>query len=340
MSFLPPEALDTLRALENDANNHLEWASTRFWEYILRNVVFSGYSWVVSSQQPPTKRSDDTRRVDIIIEKVGRTSVETVLFVEAEKWNASPKEIEVVEYQAYIAACAYAIEANKKTLWAMTSVGTKVRLWIFTLNREYLIPYVPVGNGLATVDEYLDAMSNLPMLIAGLEYIRDNTTPPGHLIGMTPSPRPANVVPPSNWHDNEVRQVDTYRQDIINTDHQGLLLNWRSEETSAGLATGELSVPGDSNQGPSFDWLHNNAASIAQYNAADCTQIIYGEAMIQNHIIGHMAIYSDEQWEWIADRDWQRAFIFISGVPFLGYVNRAPSGRMFYVLDASHDVPS
>ncbi|KAI1801046.1 hypothetical protein F4811DRAFT_482175 [Daldinia bambusicola] len=160
---------------------------------------------------------------------MGRTSVETIFFIGAEKSKASPSEIETVEYQAYISACAHAVETGKPTIWIITGVGTKIRLWIFTIGREYLIPYVPVGNGLEAIEEYLDAMPKLSKLIVGLEYIRDNFTPSSYLLRIAPSRRPANAVPPNDWHDNEVHLVDSYRRDHINAHHPSLPSNWRSE---------------------------------------------------------------------------------------------------------------
>ncbi|KAF2963674.1 hypothetical protein GQX73_g9913 [Xylaria multiplex] len=282
----PPnqEAFATLVELGKDALIHLEWASTRFWEYLFK-LIFNGFQWIISSQQPPTKKDDDLRRVDIVIEKMQQTTIENV------------------EFQAFTAACAHCIETRRSHMWVMTSVGVKARLWIFHIDSEYLIPYIPVGKGLAEIGEYLDANTNLNLMIAALEFVRENTTPPTHLLSMSSSPRPTNVVLPSNWHDHEVSQVDAHR------------LN---EAVLAGSRQ-------------TFDWSEDTT-SLPRYDGLRCIPVVYGEGMMQNESIGHMCIGSNQQ-VWIADDAWQRAYIVIQDMSYLGYVHEDTSGSVFYMLD-------
>lgn len=171
----------------------------------------------MSSQQPPTHQPGDLRRVDLIVEKLDSRArtVGTLLFLEAKRASASPSEIEDVEYQAFTAACAYHIETGIDRIWAMTCVGSCARLWIFSESTTYLIPYIPAGQGLAERTEYLEISTHGREIANGLEYIKKHMTPPQELLKMTPSPRPANATLPAGWHDSEVGQLDSARQQYL-----------------------------------------------------------------------------------------------------------------------------
>ncbi|KAK4209829.1 hypothetical protein QBC37DRAFT_429810 [Rhypophila decipiens] len=143
------------------------------------------------------------------------TTVGTLLFLEAKRASASPSEIEEVEYQAFTAACAYHVETGIKHIWTMTCVGSCARLWIFSESSTYLIPCIPAGQGLAERTEYLEISTHGRQIANGLEYIKKHMTPPKELLNMTPSPRPANATLPAGWHDSEVGQLDSARQQYL-----------------------------------------------------------------------------------------------------------------------------
>ena len=168
----------------------------------------------MSSQQPPTHQPGELRRVDLVVEKMdsSATTVGTLPFLEAKRASASPSDIEEVEYRAFTAACAYYVETGIKHIWTMTCVGSSARLWIFSERSTYLIPFTPAGQGLAERSEYLEISTHGRQIADGLEYIKKHMTPPGELLNMTPSPRPANATLPAGWHDSEVVQLDTVRQ--------------------------------------------------------------------------------------------------------------------------------
>ncbi|KAI1296161.1 hypothetical protein F5Y03DRAFT_297709 [Xylaria venustula] len=204
-----------LQRLWTDAQQYPEWATTRLWEHIFNRVIFTESKWVVSSQQPPTHQPSELRRVDLIVEEINAhaQTVGTLLFVEAKRASASPKDIEEVEYQAFTAACAYYVETGVENLWSMTCVCSKARLWIFHDKSTYLIPFVPLGYGLAAIDEYLEISTHGTTLVEGLEFCKNNMKPPNNLLQMADaSPKPANVTLPSSWHDDGVTIVDAQRQ--------------------------------------------------------------------------------------------------------------------------------
>ncbi|OAA63513.1 hypothetical protein SPI_03676 [Niveomyces insectorum RCEF 264] len=89
--------LPELQKLWTDAQNRPEWAATRFWEYLFKQITFSGRQWLVASQQPPTYNEGDLRRVDLVVERVdGNSSTAALLFIELKRDNATANEIEDV----------------------------------------------------------------------------------------------------------------------------------------------------------------------------------------------------------------------------------------------------
>ncbi|KAI0154772.1 hypothetical protein GGR57DRAFT_95865 [Xylariaceae sp. FL1272] len=204
-----------LQTLWKDAQEHMEWATTRLWEHIFNRLVFTEENWVVSSQQPPTHEPSDRRRVDLVVEQIDEQGrkVGTLLFVEAKRANASITEIQEAEYQAFTAACAYHIETNVKSLWAMTCVGSKARIWIFSERIDYLMPYVPQGDELSAIHEYLEISTHGEDLVRALRFCKNNMQPPQQLVAaVSASPRPQNVILQGPWHDAEVAMVDAQRR--------------------------------------------------------------------------------------------------------------------------------
>lgn len=117
---------------------------------MFNHVIFTDDKFIVSSQQPPTHKAGELRRVDLVVEKMDSraTTVGTLLFLEAKRASAFRSDIEEVEYQAFTAACAYHVETGLEHIWTMTCVGSAARLWIFSHSSEFLIPFVPFGGGL------------------------------------------------------------------------------------------------------------------------------------------------------------------------------------------------
>ncbi|AEO62165.1 hypothetical protein MYCTH_2114022 [Thermothelomyces thermophilus ATCC 42464] len=153
--------------------------TTRLWEYIFNHVIFTDDKWVVSSQQPPTHQPGELRRVDLVVEKMdsSATTVGTLLCLEAKRANASPSDIQELEYQAFTAACVYYVETGIKHVWTMTCVGSSARLWIFSERSTYLIPFILAGQDLAERSKYLEIYTHGREIADGLEYIRS----PGRL---------------------------------------------------------------------------------------------------------------------------------------------------------------
>lgn len=194
--------------LWRDAQEKPEWATTKFWEYFFKQNTFSGRHWSVASQQPPTYDDEDLRRVDLVVEQIyDDASSAALLFVEAKRAHVDRNEVENVEYQAFTACCANLYATRKYAVWAMTCVGTRVRLWVYKYGSDYLTPYFPLGDGLSEQSEYAEIANYGREIQGALEFIKKHPIPPESTFEKPPSPRPAHATLPSDWHDTEVAWV-------------------------------------------------------------------------------------------------------------------------------------
>ncbi|KAI9742351.1 MAG: hypothetical protein M1818_003884 [Claussenomyces sp. TS43310] len=120
-----------------------EWASTRFWEYVLKEQFFTGWDWTIASQQPPTNEASDLRRVDLRIERWANNKWNTILLFKAKKQECTQTKIDNLESQAYDACLAHLLYTGRSEMYAVTSIGTSARLWYATMKDNYLLPVVP-----------------------------------------------------------------------------------------------------------------------------------------------------------------------------------------------------
>ncbi|KAI9730330.1 MAG: hypothetical protein M1818_008233 [Claussenomyces sp. TS43310] len=150
---------DRTEALWIEAQTKPEWATTLFWEYVLKEQFFSGRDWTISSQQPPTNEASDLRRVDLRIQRWNNKRWNTILFFEAKKQNCSQAEIDTLEGQAYEACVSHMRYTGREEMYAVTAIGTSARLWVAVLEAPYLMPFVPLGVELSDRTGYIEAHS-------------------------------------------------------------------------------------------------------------------------------------------------------------------------------------
>ncbi|KAL1848312.1 hypothetical protein VTK73DRAFT_10162 [Phialemonium thermophilum] len=200
-----------LRRLWATAQTNPEWATTRLWEYIFNKMVFPSQNYLVSSQQPPTHNPGDLRRVDVVVEEVDdRGGPEfPLIFLEAKRAVTTPGEVGGVEAQAYTAACAYAVaRSSREPIWAMTCVGSKARLWAFSWNHDFLIPFYPDTNGCGAIEEYIEISTHGTELLERLEYVKRHRTPPRRVLRTPSPPRPADMSVSPPWTSDDVAKRD------------------------------------------------------------------------------------------------------------------------------------
>ncbi|KAK4139870.1 uncharacterized protein C8A04DRAFT_40393 [Dichotomopilus funicola] len=198
MSRIWNQVFDHLR---HQAEFNPEWRTTPLWEYFFNKSTFAHDRFI----------EGDRRRVDLVVETMGIREWEPLLFVEAKRTMASVDDITTVEFQAFTAACACSVQNKFRPVWAMTIVGSKARLWTYSFESDYLIPFEPKGQGLSTLGEYLELSTDGQRIVNALGYIERNPIPPDHLLKAPSTPRPANPQLPPDWHADEVDMADEYR---------------------------------------------------------------------------------------------------------------------------------
>ncbi|KAH9216765.1 hypothetical protein DL95DRAFT_459869 [Leptodontidium sp. 2 PMI_412] len=127
--------------LWTQAQSQNEWATTKFWEHLIRGQFPSDDNWVVALQQPPTDDPQDRRRVKLVVDQWTGTMTHRLFILEAKKHKASQSEIDILEQQAF-EACI-----------------TMARLWVAHVNEPYLVPWRPMGTELSHKDSYLEVHS-------------------------------------------------------------------------------------------------------------------------------------------------------------------------------------
>jgi hypothetical protein len=138
----------TLRVLYNLANTigAKEHASTTFWNHWLNKIIFPEEHFVVAPERPPSNDNEDgNRRVDFI---VGFADVSQLRFIYIFEGKKAKGGITAAESQVQEASAACCRRGG--SVWSMTAVGTKARIWKYTT--------VPVSS-LGSVTAYIDADS-------------------------------------------------------------------------------------------------------------------------------------------------------------------------------------
>lgn len=137
----------------------LESASVAFWNQLFSKYIFAEKEWVVAPETAPAE-TDSLRRVDLVIKYFGNESLEVLYFHELKRINASPTDLEEVEYQAFKACIAYLAQHPKvSTVYAITSFGTKAKGWTCTKDSDYLEPLFG-SEDLAKAQDYIEAHSS------------------------------------------------------------------------------------------------------------------------------------------------------------------------------------
>lgn len=89
----------------------------------------------------------------------------------------------------------------------MTCVGTRVRLWAYQYDDDYITPFYPLGSEFSDRENYVEYSSSEHQILQLLQFIQDNPTPPDSVFVNPPSPKPANATLPADWHDDEVSRM-------------------------------------------------------------------------------------------------------------------------------------
>lgn len=200
---------DVTYFLWSQAQTKLEWATTKFWEHIIRPWYPAKEKWVIASQQPPTDKDVNLRRVELVVDKwIGTSQLMHRLFIfEAKKHSASVTEIDELEHQAYNASVAHLHYSSREQLYAMTVIGTRARLWVVDTVETYLIPWIPEDIGLSEKTEYIKAHSTGGHLIEdGFRYMKKHEEMPAKKLKALRKNLPSNIRPSASTSHSDSRK--------------------------------------------------------------------------------------------------------------------------------------
>ncbi|KAL1863463.1 hypothetical protein Plec18170_000298 [Paecilomyces lecythidis] len=141
MSLITDRALLALWT-EAQQNPSSEWASVALWTHLWAKYIFWERDWLVSTESPP--ESAGLRRVDVVIKYLGgNNSIAVLAFHEAKPPDAGPQDTKEVEEQALDACRRYLSKPDNAELsfvYAVTTLGTKARAWIYEREPNSLRP--------------------------------------------------------------------------------------------------------------------------------------------------------------------------------------------------------
>ncbi len=169
---------DYLLGLWSDAQSQptSEWPSRRFWQQFLTKYIFDGKQFLVAAEEPSSSATP-RRRVELIVRVLGRKGPSVLIFLEAKKPSATTNDLDDVEGQV-LEACATYLTAHGLThINAMTTVGTKARVWEYVKDSDYLTPIFG-SESLSDISEYVEAHSSDGFKIKdALENIKKSASP-------------------------------------------------------------------------------------------------------------------------------------------------------------------
>ncbi|KAK5629114.1 hypothetical protein RRF57_004829 [Xylaria bambusicola] len=202
MSIVPREGV--LRKLYQDAVDSIEYKSSAFWQIWLQRAFWED-NFIVVCEFPP---DNSLRRVDIVVREYNQdhNTLTSIVYTESKKPNGSRRE---VEEQAADAARLAIEHDNLAGVYAMTTVGTRFRIWYMSAEAQVLEP-------LDETDEYIDADSEYASRIWGtIEFIKGE--PPLRIAPVLPSQallaaqQGPSIAPQGGVedHDDESRTAET-----------------------------------------------------------------------------------------------------------------------------------
>lgn len=131
---------------------------------------------IVAAEEPPSS-ADPKRRVDLVVRVLGRKGPSVLIFLEAKKANATMNDLDDVEGQVLDACATYLRTHNLTHINAMTTVGTKARIWEYLEGSDYLTPIFGTED-LSELSEYVEAHSSDAYKIKeALETIKNSSSP-------------------------------------------------------------------------------------------------------------------------------------------------------------------
>ncbi|KAL1864062.1 hypothetical protein VTK73DRAFT_6191 [Phialemonium thermophilum] len=155
MSLVPQQGV--LRKLYNDARAAgatNEYTSSAFWQVLLQKVFYED-QYIVVCEFPP---NESLRRVDIVVRKFDEdnNTLSSIIFHEVKGRDGNAK---MVETQALGAAKLAMERYMLSTVYTVTTIGTRFRVWFVSANEGILQPLTPPDVEVGSRKQYVEVDS-------------------------------------------------------------------------------------------------------------------------------------------------------------------------------------
>lgn len=161
-------------ALKMDATIGDKHAALGFWNWVLKTYFFRHHSYNIMINAPNLPSGQNTPRMDFAIQMLPdvlseRNTDYLVMGMGCSSFAAA-KDVAAMEEKIQNQAAVYIDAMREPSMWLMTFMGSKVRLWAY--QKYKLVPLFPNDHEPLKVDGYFDAESNRPALQSAFNFIK------------------------------------------------------------------------------------------------------------------------------------------------------------------------
>lgn len=123
------------------AASDAETPSRSFWNQVLSKYIFDGREYAVDTEEQPSSASNEGRIVITVkYFQPQEHFIPILCLVDAKPPNTDATLMHETERQTFD-TCAGCLAANKlQHIYAMTTIGTRARLWVYRPGLDYLVP--------------------------------------------------------------------------------------------------------------------------------------------------------------------------------------------------------
>ncbi|KIW21940.1 uncharacterized protein PV07_12652 [Cladophialophora immunda] len=136
-----------------------ENVAVNFWLHLYAKYVFAEKEWIIAVEDAPSEL-EPSKRGDLKVQYLGDAGFELLLHQELKRREATKRDLEEVEHQAFSDCISYlAAHEEVSMAYAVTSFGTRARMWTCAREATYLEPLFG-SEELAEPSQYIEAHSS------------------------------------------------------------------------------------------------------------------------------------------------------------------------------------